>query len=328
MFKICVVGCGYMSKGGHGPAFKKYHNEYQDVCLAGCCDIDEEKAVKYKEKFGFEKHYTDYKAMLNEINPDVVSLICPVNFTKELSIDIMKKGYNIILEKPPGLNTAEINEMISTAEESNVFVRTSFNRRYAPLILKLKELISEQQIFNITYQMYRYNRRDEDFATTAIHAIDATKNIVGSDYKKIDFVYQQLSDIGENVANIYLNCEFENGIIGQISLVPMGGGIAERITVNTLDNTYYVELPFWRNMDSPGRLRVVNKNETILDISGTELVDSPEMFEEMGFYEENRGFFELIRSGGPVSCDLKTGLQSVDIANYIRERKPQYNKEN
>ena len=59
MFKICVVGCGGMSFGGHGPSFKKYFEDYKDVCLAGCCDINEEAAKIYKEQFGFEKHYTD-----------------------------------------------------------------------------------------------------------------------------------------------------------------------------------------------------------------------------------------------------------------------------
>lgn len=328
MFKICVVGCGYMAMQGHGHAFMKYKNDYTKVSLAGCCDVDEEKAIKFKEKFGFEKYYTDYEKMLEEINPDVVSLICPVNLTKQLSIDIISKGYNIILEKPPGLNNEEINEMINAAEKSDVFVRTAFNRRYVPLILKLKDMIKDQRIFNITYQMYRYNRRDNDFATTAIHAIDTVKNIAGSDYKKVDFVYQELPDIGENVANIYMNCEFENGIIGQITLVPMGGGISERITVNTLLNSYYVELPFWNNIDSPGRLRAVTVNETVCDIKGSELIDSTDMYEEMGFYEENRSFFELIRSGARKQSDLESGLQSVDIANYIRNRKAMYIKEN
>lgn len=324
MFKICVVGCGAMSRSGHGPAFKKYFEDYKDVVLAGCCDINEETAKKYKEQFGFEKHYTDFNVMLDEIRPDVVSLLCPVALTKPLSIEIMKKGYNIILEKPPGLNKEEIGEMLLQAEKSKVFVRTAFNRRYAPLIKKLKELINGKRIFNITYQMYRYSRKDADFATTSIHAIDAVKNIVGADYKKVDFTYQELPDIGENVANIYLNCEFENGVIGQISLVPMGGAVVERITVNTLDESYFVELPFWNNLDVPGRLRGVKENKLFVDISGAELIDTGEMFEEMGFYEENRSFFELLRSGVDATCDLESGIQSVDIANYIRERKPVY----
>jgi len=266
MFKICVVGCGMMSFSGHGPSFRKYFEDYEEVCLAGCCDIDEDAAKEYKEKFGFEKHYTDYKIMLDEIKPDVVSLLCPVAFTKPLSIDIMKKGYNIILEKPPGLDKEEISEMILQAEKSKVFVRTAFNRRFTPLIMKLKELIKGKRIFNITYQMYRYARDDADFATTAIHAIDAVKDIAGADYKRVGFTYQELHDIGENVANIYLDCEFENGVASQISLVPMGGAIVERITVNTLDESYFVELPFWENLDVPGRLRGVKENKVFVDI--------------------------------------------------------------
>lgn len=327
MFKICVIGCGGMSFTGHGPAFKKYFEDYDGVALAACCDINEEAAKQYKEDFGFEAYYTDYTLMLDEVKPDVVSLICPVELTKPLSIDIMKKGYNIILEKPPGLNIEELGEMIAQADASKVFVRTSFNRRYSPLIMKLKECLEEKQIFNITYQMYRTSRNDADFATTAIHAIDVVKNIAGAEYKKIDFTYQELPECGENVANIFLNCVFENGVIAQISLVPMGGAVIERITVNTLDESYFAELPFWENIDVPGRLRGVVKGELKVDISGEELTTSGEMFEEMGFYEENRGFFELVRSGGEVSCDLRSGLQSVDIANYIRNRKKTYTNE-
>ncbi len=326
MFKICVIGCGAMSLSGHGPAFKKYYEDYEGVSLEACCDINEEAALKYKEQFGFKKHYTDYKVMLDEIKPDVVSLTCPVKLTKPMSIDIIKKGYNIILEKPPGLNKEEIGEMIEAQKDTNVFVRTAFNRRYTPLIKKLKELLGDEKIFNITYQMYRNGRRDPDFATTAIHAIDVVKNIARSDYKSVDFKFQPLPEIGENVSNFYLSCEFENGAVGEISLVPMGGAVIERITVNTLDKTYFVELPFWNNLDVPGRLRVVEGNEVTLDILGSDLIDTAEMFEEMGFYEENRDFFELIRSGAKPTCDLESGIQAVDIANYIRERKVRYEK--
>ena len=327
MFKICVVGCGGMATNGHGPAFKKYYEDYKDVELTACCDLDKEKAEQFKETFGFLKCYTDYNEMLDNEKPDVVSLMCPVKFTKDLAVSIIKKGYNIILEKPPGLNKDEVYEIIKEAEEhKDLFVRTAFNRRYTPLILKLKEFLCGKQIYNITYQMYRNKRKDADFATTAIHAIDVTKNIIGADYKNINIRYQELKDIGDTVSNFYLDCEFENGAFGQISLVPMGGEIIERITVNTLDESYFVELPFWRNADVPGRLRVIKDKEVICDISGTDLSDSEEMFELSGFYDENRLFFELIRSGAKPTCDLESGVQAVEIADYLRQRKTQYIK--
>lgn len=328
MFKICVVGCGGMSSGGHGPSFKKYYEDYPDVRLCACCDLDEEKARKYMERFGFETYYTDFNKMLDEIKPDVVSMIMPVNLTAKVSKEIMKKGYNIIMEKPPGLDRAEIESMIEVASEANVCVRTCFNRRYTPLVLKLKELLAadNEEILNITYQMYRYKRFDNDFATTAIHAIDVVKDIVGADYKKVDFTYQEKPECGESVANMFMTCTFENGVVGQITLVPIGGAVTERITVNTLNSTYFVELPVWDNCDSPGRLRCYRQVELVADICGADLVDDVKMYLESGFYDENRLYFEKLRASDEVFSDLESAIQSVEISNCLRERKATYVK--
>lgn len=326
MFKICVIGCGSVATSGHGPSLLKYRDSHEDVCLAGCCDISPEKAKAYQEKFGFEAWYTDYATMLDEIKPDVVSLLCSSKMTKNLSIEVMKKGYNILLEKPPGNTLEEIEAMIDQAQKTKMFVRTAFNRRYTPLLAKLKEQLKGKRIFNITYQLYRHSKSKMDFSNTAVHAIDAVKYIAGSDYKRVDFTYQELPEIGDHISNYHLACTFENGAMAQISLIPMGGVTLERITVNTLDETYLAELPFWSNMDSPGRLRCIHKDKIILDITGDTLVDSTEMFEESGFYAEISSFFDLIRSGEPATCDLQTGVQSVDIADHLRTRKAVYEK--
>ena len=264
--------------------------------------------------------------MLETEKPDAVCLMAPVLLTKKLSVDIMKKGYNIIMEKPPGATVAETKEMIEAGEECGMFIRCAFNRRYAPLIMKLKEVIKDKRIYHITYQMYRHSRKESTVYTTAIHAIDAVRNIVGADYKKINISYQELPEIGEGVANFYLDCDFENGTKGFISLVPQGGAVVERITVNTANESYFVELPFWNNLDVPGRIRGIKLNETFLDICGEELAPTGEMFEEMGFYEENRSFFELIRSGVKPYSDLKSGLQSMEIAECLEKRIPVYEK--
>lgn len=55
-------------------------------------------------------------------------------------------------------------------------------------------------------------------------------------------------------------------------------------------------------------------------ILGDSLVDSTEMFEESGFYEENRSFFEHLRRGKDPVNDILSGVQSVEIADLIRKR--------
>lgn len=327
MFQICVVGCGGMSSSVHGPSFVKYQKEYPDVRLAGCCDLDLEKAESYAAAFGFERVYTNFEQMLREIQPNVVSLVSPVQVTCDLAVRIIKLGYNVILEKPPGLNSGETRRILAAAEEMRVAVRTAFNRRYTPLVLKLKELLCKDggPIYHITYQMYRHHRLDPDFSTTAIHAIDAAKYLVGADYLEADAVYQEHPAQGEGVANFFLNCIFENGAIGQLSIIPLGGTVCERVTINTPGYTYLLEQPLEGGIDGHGRLRKFGAGMLLEDMStdGKER----ERYIESGFYEENRSFFELLRAGNYCANDLGETLQSVEIANCLRERKPRYVKE-
>lgn len=329
MFKICVIGCGNMSESGHGPAFKKYKNDYNNVCLCACCDINEERAKNYMETFGFNSYYTDYKKMLEEMKPDVVSLISPVHLTCSMSIEIMKMGFNVIMEKPPGKNREEIELMIKQAEKSKVNVRTSFNRRYTPLILELKDRIAKtgEKIINITYHMYRYNRVDNDFSTTAIHAVDVVKNIAGADYKEVSISYNDRPELGENVKNIFLNAEFENGAYAQISFAPVAGAVIERLSVNTLNNTFFVDLPVWNNIDVPGKLVHIENNQKVETITGDMLSDSTQMYELTGFYDENRLFFEHLRNNDEIICDLESAIQSVEIEDCIRNSQTSYKKE-
>ena len=328
MFKICTVGCGNMSTTGHGPSYAKYKKDYPDTCLAACCDLDEKKATDYAEKFGFERVYTDYIQMIETEKPDVVCLMSPVDKTCEMSVQIMSRGFNIILEKPPGRNVDELTGMNMAAINANVSVRTAFNRRYTPLITELKKRIHEtgEKIINITYQMYRWHRYERDFSTTAIHAVDVVKFIAGSDYIDVKFNYDHRPELGENVKNIFMNGIFKNGAHTQISLVATGGAVTERITVNTHNNTFFVDLPVWGNMDVPGKLVHVKDGDKIETVTGDQLSDSTEMFELCGFYDENRSFFEHLRNGGKRICDLSGCAQSVEIEDCIRNSVESYER--
>lgn len=326
MFKICLIGCGSVATSGHGPSLQKYVATHPDTLLAGCCDLDAAKAETYRKTFGFARAYTDYEEMLAAERPDVVSLICSAAKTCELTIALMKKGYNILLEKPPGNNLEEITAMVAESKQHpELYIRTAFNRRYTPLLARLKEELADQRIYNITYQLYRHTRKG-DFANTAVHAIDAVKFIAGADYKEAAITFQELPEVKEGVANFNIAADFENGVMAQLSIIPMGGVTLERITVNTPDRTYLAELPFWSNMDSPGRLRAYDKDTLILDIPGDTLIDSTEMFEESGFYAEISTFFDQIRQKATPTCDLESGIQSADLANYLRDRRAHYQK--
>lgn len=327
-FRICVIGCGALSSRAHGPSCRRYAERHTGVELAACCDLDAARAASYRQANGFGRHYSDYRAMLAAEHPDAVCLMAPVDKTCELSCAILELGFPLLMEKPPGLNRDECLAMIAAAERSGVPNQVAFNRRYTPLVQELTTRLAAQfqpgDIQNLRYDFFRINRRDADFATTAIHGIDTARFIAGSPYRRVRCRYQDLPALGPRVANIFLDCDLDSGATVQINFCPVTGVIIERATVSLFDHTYFLNLPIWEAYDSPGRLQHLARGERVEDLDGGTLEGADEMYIASGFYGENASFFDDLRAGRRPSGDLRSGLQAVEIADCLRQRLPEY----
>jgi predicted dehydrogenase len=327
VFKICLIGCGRHSRTVHGPSFRKYADLNPQVILAACCDMDAMKAAEYSREFGFMKSYTDFEKMLDEERPDAVSIVTPVEATFGVASKVMKLGYPVILEKPPGINSQEARELLAISRQYNIPNRVAFNRRFMPLVRKLKQLMYENlksgSIQNIDYYMGRFKRTDPDFSTTAIHGIDAVKYIMDSNYSYVRFYYREIPELGQGVANIHMYCTFENGATANINFCPVSGAAIERARIDALENTFLLQLPMRNCYDSSGRLAYIRRNCVVTEINGNGLSDGNETFAEGGFYYENASFFDSLISGQNPQ-EIATTVQSVEVAECIRKRLPEY----
>lgn len=333
-FKICVVCCGGIAFQMHGYAYKKYAALHDDVILSGCCDTDEKKALSFKEKFGFVKAYTDYREMLEAEKPDAVCLNAPVDLTAAMAVEILKRGYPLMLEKPPGKNREETLSIMKAAEESGVLHQVAFNRRFIPvldlMIRELRERYAAGDILNINCEFFRVSRKDPDFSTTAIHGIDTVRYAAGCDYREIDFMYQDIPGCPEGVSNFFLQGKFVSGAAAQLSFCPFAGVRLERITVvarggNDEGNSVYKALlPYGDSLDSPGSLLVYRGDRLVKEVKGETLTDSTEIFETNGFYQEDSSFFDAVRRGEQPATNLASAIQSVEIAGCIRRRESRY----
>jgi len=325
--KVCLIGCGAIANSKHGPAYKKYKSENPGVEFAGCCDIDENKAEDFKNSFGFKSSYTCIDKMLNEQKPDAVCLITPVNLTAGIAEKILALGIPLLMEKPPGKTKEETLGLIKIAELNDIPHLVAFNRRFSPLVRKLKEILDTElsgyKIQSIHYDMFRVDRNNEDFSTTAIHAIDTAKFITSSDYQKINFTYRDYPELGQNVFDIFMECKMNNETIVNINISPVTGINMERVTVNLHDYTFFLDYLGYE-INPIGRLVVFNKNKIILDITGDDTLDGKESFEKEGFYFENKHFFDSIITVVKPSGSLRSTLQSVEISEYMRNKKSEY----
>lgn len=325
-FKICIIGCGDMSIVGHGPACKQYESLHANTKLVACCDLSEDKAKEYARQIGIPNYYTSMDVMLDTEKPDAVCVIVPVDKTAEIACRVLAKGYPLIVEKPPGATPDETRKMIEAAK--GIPNAVSFNRRYMPLVKKAVAMINEwggpDCIMDINYRMVRYDRRDPDFSSTAIHGIDLVRHICGCDYKNIDFRYKKLPQYGETVANYYLNGEMDNGIFVNLEFLPVSGVVTERLEINTHHGMISLYLTVGSGTyDEPGKLVLCAQNKVVAEISGNATDGN---FVHGGFYDENADFFNDVRHGKMPVGDIATGLQPVEIAECLKTRQTKYNK--
>lgn len=322
LFKITVIGCGWVSQACHGPAYRLYARRRAPVELTACCDSDTARAQDFRSQFGFARAYTDYREMLNAEKPSVVCLNVPEKLACAMGVTILEHGYPLLAEKPPGVSVAEVDRLAAAARANDAPNMVAFNRRYMPLMVELKQRLARHELHHIHYTLARIGRRGGDFAATGIHAIDAVRFLAGADYTNIRFSYQELPAQGPSVANTRLDCTFANGLTASIELNPVSGANIERAVVQGQDVTF---LLYSNNgFDAPGSLKQYDKGSLVLDLNGGEFSQSTEDYILSGFYAEDAAFFDALRSGAPVKDDIRSARQSVEIMQCLHARAAEY----
>jgi predicted dehydrogenase len=218
--------------------------------------------------------------------------------------------------------------MIAAAEASGAATQVAFNRRFVPLVQELKRQLERDfappDIQHISYDFTRIGRTDADFSATAIHGIDTVRFLAGGDYAHIRFQYKEFPQLGPTAANILMVCTLASGATAHLNFCPVAGVVVERATVHLYDHTFYLHIPMWGGLDTPGRLQHLERGEVKAAVGGAGDADPMLEFELMGFYGENAAFFDALRSGRRPRGDLKDARQSVEVAQCMRERKSEY----
>lgn len=142
--KIGIIGTGSISNL-HMAAYRKL----PDAEVVACCDLNEERAKKYAEKYGIPHVFTDYRELLKMKEIDAVSVTTWNNGHAPISIAALRAGKNVLCEKPMALNTKEALEMKKTAEETGKLLMIGFVRRFGQNTEILKDFMKAGRIGDI-----------------------------------------------------------------------------------------------------------------------------------------------------------------------------------
>jgi UDP-N-acetylglucosamine 3-dehydrogenase len=144
ILKCAVIGAGNMGKN-----HVRTYQQIPGVVLVAIADTNEE----YGHKLAIDnniKHYVNYLDLLNENEIDIISICVPTSNHSAVAKDCISKGVNILLEKPIALDINEAEEILDLANKKKVKLLIGHIERFNPAVKKVKEMIDNKSLGDIT----------------------------------------------------------------------------------------------------------------------------------------------------------------------------------
>jgi UDP-N-acetylglucosamine 3-dehydrogenase len=147
--KLAIIGCGRprQTSGATGYGMSHVHmlgyKRCPNVSLTAVADINPENGKAFAAEYGAGvANYTDYRQMLAEARPDVVSITTWVNLHAEMVIAAAEAGVKAIhCEKPMALTFADAKKMVEVCESHRTQLTFNHQRRFNGSFRKIRELL-------------------------------------------------------------------------------------------------------------------------------------------------------------------------------------------
>jgi predicted dehydrogenase len=110
---------------------------------------NKETARQFANDFHFIKSYGSYNELVEDPDVDVVYVATPHNLHFENTMMALENKKHVLCEKPFGINSREVRQMISKAKEKNLFLMEALWSRFLPNIIKTKEIIDSGDLGKI-----------------------------------------------------------------------------------------------------------------------------------------------------------------------------------
>ena len=143
---VGMLGYAFMGKA-HSNAMKKIpYMMYPPVAIPKLVAIsgrDEAKVAEAAKRFGYQKYYTDWRAMIEDPEVQLVDNGGPNNLHADPSILAAQLGKHVLCEKPLARTAAEAKAMWDAVETAKIKHMVAFNYRFVPAVRMIRDLIDQ-----------------------------------------------------------------------------------------------------------------------------------------------------------------------------------------
>uniref|UniRef100_UPI003216E4EB bi-domain-containing oxidoreductase n=1 Tax=uncultured Draconibacterium sp. TaxID=1573823 RepID=UPI003216E4EB len=204
---------------------------------------------------------SDYKTILADSDVDTVMITTRHNMHASMTLEALDAGKHVFVEKPLCLTQEELDQIVEQQKQSQKMVVVGFNRRFAPLTQKMKQLLGEGPK-NIIATMNAGAIPPEVWVHDmevgggrilgeACHYIDLCTYLAGSKVKAV-CMNSMGTDPQENTDNASILLKYENGTNAVINYFANGSKsyAKERIEAYSQERTLVIDN--WRELKGFG----------------------------------------------------------------------------
>ncbi|MBI3880735.1 MAG: Gfo/Idh/MocA family oxidoreductase [Verrucomicrobia bacterium] len=144
-----IIGCGLIGK-------KRLAALPAGSQLAVACDTNLVRAEELVKLAKSGRAVADFHEAVADPKVQAV-VVATLNSTlAEISAAAIRAGKHVIVEKPAGISSAQVEELIALATKHGVRVRVGFNHRFHPAFVKARELFEAGVLGEMMFLRARY----------------------------------------------------------------------------------------------------------------------------------------------------------------------------
>lgn len=312
--RVAMVGAGGRAMSVIYPALA----DMADVEIAAICDIDKARLDTAASMYNVARKYGDnvydYRRMIIEVKPDAVFVIGQPNIAYDLWQWCLEQGLNLYIEKPMGLSIHQARSLTWLAQKNNCVTQVSFQRRYTPMVVKLREeCLKRGPIVHAVCRFYKclpqpqLDARDHMMDDT-VHSIDTLRWICGGEVIKIECHVKRV--LVPDINFISATLHFDNSSTGYL--------------INSWSSGKRV---FEVEMHAPGiYVQAEHENKGHLyadgDVKGIEYdtcdaAGSTALHVFTGVSAAVRDFIDCLKNGNQPSCSFASSVKTMEVADII-----------
>ncbi len=220
LIKIAVVGAGMMGMI-HLRLLRDFAED--EVQLVGIAELHEPNLKRAMSRFHVAG-YTDYRRMIEETQPDLVSVVVPTYLHYEVASFALNRGINVLVEKPMTSTIDEALSLISLARLRNAKIAVGHIERFNPAVVEVKRRLQAGELGQVFHLHARrlgpFPPRIRDVGVTldlATHDLDVMRYLTNSEIERVYAETQRR--IHTKYEDLVLGVlRFHNGAIGVLDV--------------------------------------------------------------------------------------------------------------